>query len=67
MERTRRQLLDWMAKDISTEDLERVSKTLPYILQEAVREINGEVRYEMHELTKQRMAGQMLWHPEPIT
>jgi len=52
MERTRRQLLDWMARDISTEDLERISKTLPYILQEAVREINGEVRYEMHELTK---------------
>jgi hypothetical protein len=52
MERTRRQLLDWMARDISTEDLERISKTLPYILQEAVREINGEVRYEMHELTQ---------------
>ena len=52
MERTRRQLLDYIARDISTADLDRINITFPNLLPEAVRELNGEVEYIQHNLTK---------------
>jgi len=52
MEYTRRQLLDRLAKDITTKDLDRIDQLLPGILSEAVRELNGEVEYVMHTLKK---------------
>ena len=52
LERSRRQLLDYIARDISTADLERINITFPNLLPEAVRELNGEVEYIQHNLTK---------------
>ena len=50
MERTRRQLLDYIARDISTADLDRINITFPNLLPEAVRELNGEVEYIQHNI-----------------
>ena len=52
LERSRRQLLDYIARDISTADLERINITFPNLLPEAVRELNGEVEYIQPNLTK---------------
>ena len=49
---TRRQLLDRLAKDVSTKDLDRIDQLLPGILTEAVRELNGEVEYVMKSIKK---------------
>lgn len=40
MERTRRQLLDYMARDISTADLDRINILMPNLLREMAREVN---------------------------
>jgi len=45
----RHEVLDTLASGVTVEDLERIAKTMPFILQEAVRELNGEVRYEQIE------------------
>lgn len=41
----RAQLLTELAKEVSTEDLRRVVRGFPYLISEAVRELNGEVEY----------------------
>jgi hypothetical protein len=40
-------ILDTLARGVTVEDLERIAKAMPFILQEAVRELNGEVEYKM--------------------
>lgn len=37
--------LEALAADVSTADLNRVLSVFPYLISEAVRELNGEVRY----------------------
>jgi hypothetical protein len=37
---------------VSNADLERIAKQFPNLLPEAVRELNGEVEYIQHNLTK---------------
>ena len=48
----RRELQEEMAKDVSTSDLARIVKAFPHLLSEAVRELNGEISYEMVEVQK---------------
>ena len=44
--------LEELAEGISNANLERIAKHFPAILSEAVRELNGEVEYIQHNLTK---------------
>ena len=51
-QRLRTATLEALAEGISNADLERIAKHFPAILSEAVRELNGEVEYIQHNLTK---------------
>ena len=55
MDRTRRQMLEYLARDVETKDLDRIISAMPYLISEAVRELNGEVEYiQAAPLTKRR-------------
>jgi hypothetical protein len=45
-------ILNTLAGGVSLGDLERIAKFMPYILSEAVRELNHEVEYQMVEVKK---------------
>ena len=51
-QRMRLATLEALAKGVSNANLERIAKQFPNLLPEAVRELNGEVEYIQHNLTK---------------
>lgn len=53
----RARILSTLSLDVSLEELKRIEKYFPYILSEAVRELDGEVEYIMHELKDERTSG----------
>ena len=51
-QRLRTATLEELAEGISDANLQRIAKHFPAILSEALRELNGEVEYIQHNLTK---------------
>jgi hypothetical protein len=51
-QRTRLATLEALAHGVSNADLERINIKFPNLLPEAVRELNEEVEYIQHNLTK---------------